>query len=99
MPGNCANERKLLLFSEFIPQKSQTELDLQVLSALVLLKHKKMQPPAEEPAVPSTSAAGMKDDSEEDASVKHPFNSPKKEYYRSANLTAPSFLRTQQHVS
>ena len=36
-----------------------------------------------ESPIPSTSTAGMcKDDQEEEANVKHPFNSPKKEYYR-----------------
>ena len=39
-----------------------------------------------ESPIPSTSTAGMcKDDQEEEANVKHPFNSPKKEYYRLVN--------------
>ena len=36
-----------------------------------------------ESPIPSTSTAGInKDDPDEEANIKHPFNSPKKEYYR-----------------
>lgn len=44
----------------------------------------RMKEKEESPVACTSTAEINKDDSDDDGAVKHPFNSPKKEYYRSA---------------